>query len=363
MQIKQKTRIILADDSALLKQVLRNILEQSNMIEVIADAANGKEAIDLVKKLNPDVLILDCEMPLMNGLNTLQNIMKDHPLPVFMFSSLTREGTDITLKALELGAVDFFVKPVNGPKGLQDISHELISKIRHAHINWHLMRLQSKLKETTNQHQKSNTSTSPHNTRSQITINSPYNLIAIASSTGGVQAANYLVQKFDFMIPPIVWVQHMPDSFTTGFANRLNTLSPLTILEAQNNMHLEANHCYIAPGNNHMRIIFKDGQYLTSISGTEKISGHCPSCDALFSSIAEINARRTIGIILTGMGSDGAKGLSQLQKNGAYTIGQSEASCAVYGMPKAANKLGALKKELALNDIPGIIKQLIHNKD
>ena len=339
--------VVIADDSPFLRQVLKDVLEQSNKIAVIAEAKNGKEAIEVVKRRKPDVLILDCEMPIMNGVEAVRRLMAECPLPVFMFSSLTQVGASVTLKALEYGAVDFLAKPTRGAHALDEVANQLIQKIE---VIVRKERLKQSFRHLT-----------PHpNTvnRGHLIPNLKkfgIDIIAIGSSTGGVQAAVEVVKGLSVRTKPIVWVQHMPPNFTKSFAERLNTLSKLTIKEASDGDRLEDSHCYIGRGGSQMRVYRRGKDYYLKVQGEERVSGHCPSCNVLFESIAENFSDNALGVILTGMGDDGAKQLLNMHNKGAFVIGQNQDSCVVYGMPKVANALGAVDIELDIGDIADAI--------
>lgn len=339
-------RVVIADDSALLRSVLTDLLESTKRIEVVGVAINGKEAVELVKRLSPDVLILDCEMPVMNGLEALRRIMDECPLPVFMFSSLTAEGSSVTLKALEYGAVDYLLKPTKGIMGLNEVSFELVKKIEYLAIRYKYRKLagikgfgdkkaglpKSSVDLSKLSHQK-------------------IDIVAIGSSTGGVQAAVEIVKRLPSKSKPIVWVQHMPPNFTFSFAQRLDSLSAIKVKEAEDNDELKENTCYIARGGVQMRLVKRGASYFLKVGGEEKVSGHCPSCNVLFNSVSEYFTSNALGVILTGMGDDGTKGLVSMHDKGSYVIGQDEQSCVVYGMPKAAYKAGAVDVEVDISHV------------
>lgn len=330
-------RAVIADDSAFLRKVLEDVLNASNRIKVVGSAKNGKEAVALVKQHKPDILILDVEMPVMNGLEALRAVMSESPLPVFMFSSLTQEGASVTIKALEYGAVDFFPKPMGGAHSLDKIAEELISKIRAIVFRKRPFK--------------------PGIARPGVAPQMPklekrkVDIIAMGSSTGGVQAAIDVVPKLPADTRPIVWVQHMPQNFTKSFADRLNGLSSMRVKEAENGDILEDGVCYLGRGGIQMQVKKHISGYRLELKGEEKVTGHCPSCNVLFDSVSEYFGKNSIGVILTGMGDDGTKGLVKMHDKGAFVIGQAEASCVVYGMPRAAHQAGAVDVELDVKDI------------
>jgi len=333
---------IIADDSPFFRQVLQDVLEKSGKINVIGSAKNGKEAIALVEKLSADVLILDCEMPVMDGITALKHIMQHFPLPIFIFSAFTSEGAQTTIQALEHGAIDFLQKPSRGAHELEEISEDLIKKLENVVKNNNY-----KFAKTQNTNDISDKKELP----SLDIYKKNVDIIAIGSSTGGIAAAAEIVKRLPEKTKPIVWVQHMPPNFTKPFADRINSLSKITIKEAEDGDILQNDHCYIAKGGLQMRVENKNDNFFLNISDPEKTSGHCPSCDILFDSISEFYTNNVLGVILTGMGEDGSKGLLKMHNNGAFIIGQSESSCVVYGMPKAARLIGAVDIEVDICDI------------
>lgn len=341
-------KIVIADDSALLRKALTDVLERSGKVKVVAAAKNGQEAIDLVKTHKPDILILDCEMPVMNGLEALRRVMIENPLPVFMFSSLTREGAAVTIRALEYGAVDFLLKPTGGIGALEAVGNELVRKLSAMAMR----SLFAKAKVAA----KPKTGLKPAGEagfrQRQI------DLIALGASTGGVNAICQVITKLPVTSKPIVIVQHMPPKFTKSFAERLDSLSNVAVKEAEDNDTIENGKCYIAPGGIHTRVVKVGGALKLRVQGEDKVSGHCPSCDVLFDSVSQIFGSNVLGVILTGMGEDGTEGLVKMHKKGAYVIGQDEDSCVVYGMPKAAVGAGAVDIELPLDNIAGGIMKV-----
>ncbi|MEI8011735.1 MAG: chemotaxis response regulator protein-glutamate methylesterase [Candidatus Omnitrophota bacterium] len=343
-------RVVSADDSPFLRKVLKEALEASGKVEVVGEARNGKEAIEQVKALEPDILILDCEMPVMNGLEALRRIMEECPLPVFMFSSLTREGASVTLKALEYGAVDFCAKPASGAHGMSEVADELIQKLEYIsrRSRFHAPGVKPVPAAPVHSHLAANGKAGRR----------VVDLIAVGSSTGGVQAAVEIIKRLPAKTKPIVWVQHMPPSFTGSFAARLNSVGKIKVQEARNGQVLEDNFCYIAPGGFQMRVRKTGTQTILNIGGQDKINGFAPSCDALFDSVAQFYSNNAVGIILTGMGNDGSQGLLKMHKKGAFVVAQNEATCVVYGMPKMAVLAGAVDVEEDLFHIPDVLEKL-----
>jgi two-component system, chemotaxis family, protein-glutamate methylesterase/glutaminase len=352
-------RAVIADDSAFLRQVLQDVLTESGRIQVVGVAKNGKEAVALVKEHTPDVLILDVEMPVMNGLEALRIVMAESPLPVFMFSSLTQEGASVTIKALEYGAVDFLPKPMGGAHSLDTVAEDLIGKIAAVATRRRppgISRAGGARPMPSRSVLAPDAPARPAGTPHAISKRA-VDIIAMGSSTGGVQAAMKVIPKMPAGSKPIVWVQHMPQHFTKSFADRLNGLSQMTVKEAENGERIENGVCYLAEGGKQMRLQKRGATLHIASGGTDKVSGHCPSCNVLFDSVAEYFRANVIGVILTGMGDDGTRGLDKMRSQGAYVIGQNEASCVVYGMPRAAYQAGAVDIELDIDAIAdGIVK-------
>ena len=334
--------VLIIDDSALIRQMFTEMLSSEPDIEVLDTAVDPYDAREKIKRLNPNVVTLDIEMPKMDGLTFLEKIMTLRPMPVIMASTLTQKGASATIRALELGAVDYISKPLGAHTAdvLGNLKTELANKIRVA--------------AKANMVNRNKTAPSA-NTSQVIPFNPPVggskNIIAIGSSTGGVEALRDIFLMLPENCPPIVMTQHMPEQFTTSLAARLNNLSKVRVSEAVSNDILKTGHAYLAPGGKHMEIKKSGNNFLCSIREGELVSGHRPSVDVLFNSVAEIAGNCAIGVILTGMGKDGAQGLLKMKNAGAYTIGQNESSCIVYGMPKAAAAIGAVDIELPLNEI------------
>lgn len=335
-----KTTVLIIDDSALIRTLFKELISQAPDIEVIGTAVDVPDARAKIKALHPDVVTLDIEMPGMDGISFLEKIMTLRPMPVIMVSTLTQKGAAETIRALELGAFDYISKPVGAHirDNLDQLRDELIQKIRSAVLaNLHAAPLRA----------------APHAARQPITMPhaSQDALIAIGSSTGGVEALRDIFAVLPGNLPPIVMAQHMPEAFTASFAGRLNALSQVEVAEARHGMEIKPGHAYLAPGGRHLRIVQKGSKRFCQLDESVAVSGHRPSVDVLFQSVAAFAKASTVGIILTGMGKDGATGLLAMRERGAYTIGQSAASCVVYGMPKAAMAAGAVAVELPLVSI------------
>lgn len=335
----KKISVLIVDDSALIRRLLSEILSGFDDIHVIGTATDPFDAREKIKALNPDVVTLDIEMPKMDGLSFLEKIMTLRPTPVVMVSTLTQNGADATLRALETGAVDYIAKPANGDiaSRISDLRDEFATKIR--------MAAQANIS-------KAVTKVTEKVIPLSFTASMPDVVIAMGSSTGGVEALRDIFSMLPAGCPPIVMTQHMPAQFTPSLAKRLDSVSQLSVKEAVNGDVLQSGHAYLAPGSAHMRVVRRGGRYVCVLDHSELVSGHRPSVDVLFSSVAEAVGEHAIGIILTGMGKDGANGLLSMRNAGARTIGQNASSCVVYGMPRAAFEVGAVERQAALNDIP-----------
>lgn len=330
---------MIVDDSALMRQMLRSVLDGDPDIEVVGAAPDPFCARQMIKDLNPDVITLDVEMPKMDGLTFLEKIMTLRPMPVIMVSSLTKKGADITMRALERGAVDFVAKPQHlSENGLVQLKSVLIPRVKAA----------ANASVLTTVRQRPNLPPSALHRRRGET-----NLIAIGASTGGVAALQVVLSALPPTCPGIVIAQHMPPAFTRSFANRLNQNSSLTVAEASDGAPIRRGHVYVAPGGYHLEIIRRRQGFACHLNEGPLVSGHRPSVDVLFRSSAEQAGDQAMGIILTGMGRDGADGLLAMREAGATTLGQSQASCVVYGMPRAASEIGAVAAELSLEEITG----------
>ncbi len=339
--MNKRVKVLIVDDSAVIRQLLSMLLSEDPEIEVVGTAGDQLIARDRIKELNPDVVTLDVEMPNMDGVTFLRKIMALRPMPVVMISTLTQAGAETTLEALEIGAVDFIAKPVHDVAvGLTDIAYELQSKVKAAARA--RVRMQS-----------------PPPARPKVArpqwSGSGERLIAIGASTGGVEALKKVLMGMPAKCPPILITQHMPPRFTTAFAERLNRECPIRVHEAGHNMPAEPNNAYIAPGAFHLELVRVGGYYRCSVNEAPPVSGHRPSVDVLFRSVARVAGRSAVGAILTGMGKDGAEGMLEMRKACAYTIVQDEASSLIYGMPRAAYERGAVMRQCALSGVADAI--------
>ncbi|QIR75618.1 chemotaxis response regulator protein-glutamate methylesterase [Sulfurospirillum diekertiae] len=333
-------RVLIVDDSATARHILREILESDKRIEVVGLAADAFIARDMILELKPNVICLDVEMPRMDGVTFLQKLMTHFPTPVVMVSSLTRKSAQVTLDALEAGAVDYVAKPhSNIYDGKDEIRDELIQKV----IDASYARVQKVVPRTSI-------------LTNRLSIAETTNkVIAIGSSTGGTEALKVVLQGMPKNSPAIIIVQHMPDSFIGPFASRLDSLCEIDVKVAKNGDFLAMGTAYIAQGGLHMVLRRSGARYFVEIGSGQKVSGHCPSVDVLFNSVAKVAGGNALGVILTGMGSDGAKGMFNMHQAGAKTIAQSEETCVVFGMPKEAIKLGAVDSVVPLGEISSVV--------
>lgn len=340
----RKIKVLVVEDSYMFKGVLVSGLNADRAIEVVATANDPFEARDMIIKHNPDVMTLDVELPKMDGIEFLRKLMPQHPMPVVMVSSLNSKVFD----ALNAGAVDFVNKPSNLTRDelSEFIKNELITKVKIA----------STVKVGNIKRRKYEESNV-----TQAYSQSKYDgkVLAIGASTGGTEAICSVLMGLNGDMPGIVITQHMPPGFTKMFAERLNNQTRFVVTEAKRGDVILPGHVYIAPGDKHLKVIKAGNGYQIECSSGPKVSGHCPSVDVMFESVAKTCGKNALGVILTGMGADGAKGLLQMKNNGAMTIGQNEASCIVYGMPKVANELGGVMYEVPLDKIPEKIYSLL----
>ncbi|MEW5789255.1 MAG: chemotaxis response regulator protein-glutamate methylesterase [Pseudomonadota bacterium] len=338
----RKIKVLIIDDSALIRSVMKEIISAQPDMEVVGQAPDPVTARELIKIHNPDVLTLDVEMPRMNGLEFLEKLMRLRPMPVIMVSSLAGQGSEVTLRALELGAVDFVTKPRVGlSDGLNGLAQEIGDKIRAA------------ARARVHRHELNAAAPSTPRPLSSHFISTTEKLVCVGSSTGGTEALKEFLIRMPASSPGVLITQHMPETFTNSFAQRLNTLSAMTVKEAEHNERVLPGHAYVAPGHSHLLVKKSGAYYFTELSKAEPVNRHRPSVDVLFHSAAEALGPNAVGVIMTGMGKDGAQGLLAMRQAGAHTIAQNEASCVVYGMPKAAVELGAAMEVVPLQDIAG----------
>jgi len=352
-----KIKVLIVDDSSLIRQLLGEILGSDKGIEVVGTAQDPFAAREKIKKLKPDVITLDVEMPRMDGITFLKNLMRLHPVPVIMISSLTEKGADITLEALESGAVDFVAKPkLDLVHSLPDYTHEIISKVKSAaKANVHAI-VQSSIsvgevspKNSADVILEKSNRASKHHFKTTDTI------IALGASTGGTEAIKEVLMGMPADAPGMVISQHIPEAFSEPFAKRMNSCSPMTVYEAHDGQQILPGHVYIAPGSHHLLIERDGARFVCRLNNGPPVNRHRPSVDVMFRSVAQNVGHNAIGVILTGMGSDGAEGMKELHDVGASTVAQDEKTSVVWGMPGEAVKLGGIDSVLPLNAISGKI--------
>lgn len=339
----RKIKVVIVDDSALIRSVLKEIINGEKDMEVVGIAPDPLVARELIRAHDPDVITLDVEMPRMDGLSFLERLMRLRPTPVLMISTLTERGSETALKALELGAVDFIAKPrLDAQNGMRGYAEEITAKLR--------MAARAKLKRTA---VASLPKPVPFVLRSTTPIKEK--LLVFGASTGGTEALKDVLIHFPQQTPGIVIAQHMPEGFTRSFASRLDSLCSITVKEAEHGEPILPGHAYIAPGNYHLLVGRDAGKYCCLLSQEAPVNRHRPSVDVLFSSAARNVGSNAVGIILTGMGKDGAAGMLEMHRAGAWNIAQDEASCVVFGMPKEAIAQGGVNEIASLKDIPARI--------
>jgi len=331
-------RVLVVDDSALMRKLIPQMLAGDDSIEVVGTAMDGAFCLKKIEELKPGVVTLDLEMPGMNGIEALKEIMRRQPLPVIVFSSHSTEGASVTMKALGLGAFDFVTKPKDATAHMAETARELIAKVKAA--------AESKLKP------RLLSGIPPKPEKLPISLAAPNKIIAIGVSTGGPQALEYVLSQLPGDFPgAIAVVQHMPEGFTDMFARRLDEICPLRIKEAQSGDVLQRGRVLICPGSRHMRVKRLPLGDVIVLGDEARVNGHRPSADVLLRSVAEEFRTHAVGVLMTGMGDDGAEGLGAVKKEGGMTLAQSEESCVVYGMPKAAIERGYAMRVVGLEGI------------
>lgn len=339
-----KIKVLIIDDSALIRSILTEIIRSQADMEVVGVAPDPIVARELIKQCNPDVLTLDVEMPKMDGLDFLEKLMRLRPMPVIMVSSLTERGSEITMRALELGAVDFVTKPkLSIQSGMNEYAHVITDKIRAAS--------KARVRARTiasGVHSGQTLSVLP-SVRNPLV--SSEKLVIVGASTGGTEAIKNFLVQMPSDCPGILITQHMPEGFTKSFATRLNGLCKISVSEAQGGERILPGHAYIAPGHSHLLLARSGANYVTELSSADPVNRHRPSVDVLFRSAAKFAGKNAVGVILTGMGKDGAEGMLEMKNSGAYNFAQDEATCVVFGMPREAIAVGAVNEVVPLNEL------------
>jgi two-component system chemotaxis response regulator CheB len=349
-EIVKKTKVLIVDDSAVVRQTLKEVLSSDPRIEVIGASPDPFIAASRIKEEAPDVITLDIEMPRMDGLTFLQKIMSQHPIPVVICSSLAGKGSESAMKALEYGAVEIIQKPTIGTKQFLEESKVRVcdavkaaSMVRVKSISQRLLKIPPKL----------SADAVIEKVTSRSMVQTTEKVIVVGASTGGTEALRLFLESMPADAQGIVVVQHMPEHFTASFAKRLNDLCRINVKEAEDNDTVIRGRALIAPGNRHMLLKRSGARYFVEVKDGPLVNRHRPSVDVLFRSAARYAGKNAVGVIMTGMGDDGAKGLLEMKQEGAYTIAQDETSCVVFGMPKEAIKLGAVDSVLPLDKISG----------
>jgi len=341
-----KTKVLVVDDSALIRSLLTEIINSQPDMTVVGAAPDPLIAREMIKQLNPDVLTLDVEMPKMDGLEFLEKLMRLRPMPVVMVSTLTERGSEITMRALELGATDFVTKPkISITDGMREYTDIIADKIRAASL--------AKISSLPRQSATQNSHGAPVALRNPLI--SSEKLLIIGASTGGTEAIKAFLLQMPSDCPGILITQHMPAGFTKSFANRLDSLCQISVKEAEGGERILPGHAYIAPGDKHLLLARSGANYVTQLSDEPPVNRHKPSVDVLFDSAAACAGRNAIGVILTGMGKDGAIGMLHMKNAGAYNYAQNEESCVVYGMPKEAVAQGGVDEVAHLQDLPKLV--------
>ncbi|WP_297571658.1 chemotaxis response regulator protein-glutamate methylesterase [uncultured Deefgea sp.] len=340
----QKIRVIVVDDSALMRSLLKEVIDTAPDMECVAAAPDPLIAREKIRELNPDVITLDVEMPKMDGLDFLARLMRLKPTPVLMISSLTEKGSEVALRALELGAVDIIAKPkLNIAQGIQDYAEEIREKIR--------MAAKARVSTLSQPHIAANYTADAVLSKTVRPLMKSEKLIIVGASTGGTEALKEFLVPMPPDAPGILIAQHMPEMFTKSFANRLDTLCRITVKEAEHGERVLPGHAYIAPGHSHLLLGISGANYVCELSQAPPVNRHRPSVDVLFRSAANVAGRNSIGVILTGMGKDGAVGMLEMREAGAHNFAQDEASCVVFGMPKEAIAVGGVNEIVGLKEM------------
>ena len=353
----EKIKVLIVDDSAVVRQTLEKVLSSDREIEVVGTAPDPYAAAKKMKTLVPDVITLDVEMPRMDGITFLKKIMSQHPIPVVICSSLTGKGSETALKALEYGAVEIIHKPLVGTKQFIEESNILICDVVKAAAQTRKGRT---LKKTTviEPTKKLSADVILRKADKKAMVQTTEKVVVVGASTGGTEALRVFLEALPYDSPGIVVVQHMPENFTTAFAGRLNDICQVSVKEAANNDSVLPGHVLIAPGNKHTLLKRSGARYYVEVKDGPLVSRHRPSVDVLFRSASRYAGKNVCGVILTGMGDDGAKGMLEMKETGAINIAQDEATCVVFGMPNEAIKAGGVDQVLPLQAIAGKVIQV-----
>ena len=344
---------MIIDDSAVVRQTLSGVLSAEPDIEIIATASDPYDAANKLRSVVPDVIILDIEMPRMDGLTFLRKLMSQHPLPVIICSSKAEEGSDNVFQAMQFGAVDIIQKPKIGTKQFLEDSRVMISDAVRAAQLTSVKKIAAPLAPP--QPKLTADAVLPPPSRSQVSIETTESVVAVGASTGGTEALRVFLERLPIDCPGVVIVQHMPEHFTAAFSKRLDGLCAVRVKEAENNDTVLRGQVLIAPGNRHVLMKRSGARYYVEVKDGPLVSRHRPSVDVLFRSTARYAGKNAIGVIMTGMGDDGARGMLEMKEAGAYNIAQDESSCVVFGMPKEAIKLGAVDKTVPLEQIAALV--------
>ncbi len=355
-----KLKVLVIDDSALIRQLLTEILNSDPGIEVIGTAADPYIARDKIKELSPDVLTLDVEMPRMDGISFLRNLMRLRPMPVVMISTLTQQGADTTLEALSLGAIDFVSKPkIDVTEKLAEYSEEIIEKVKVAGKAKVRQLVERAAKKTVAVEQKLSADDVMGKVAWTGKLKTTEKLIAIGASTGGTEAIREVLEQFPADSPAVVITQHIPPTFSESFANRLNNTCALTVVHAVDGQPIIPGHAYVAPGGQHLMVTRSGARYYCKLSDAPPVNRHKPSVDVMFRSVLQSAGPNALAIILTGMGDDGAKSMKELRDIGVHTVVQDEKTSVVWGMPGEAVKIGAAEHVEPLGNIAKTIGTIL----
>jgi len=357
----KRIRVLVVDDSALVRSILSDVLGRDPAIEVVGTASDAHMAREKIKRLNPDVLTLDVEMPKMDGLTFLHNLMRLRPMPVVMVSTMTERGAETTLDALAMGAVDFLTKPrIDVAAKLPEYCDELIGKIKAA-ARASVRALDEQRAEAVRP--KNQAVVAAGKTAVARTMRTTDRIISIGASTGGTEAIKRVLTGLPADTPGVLVTQHIPKAFSTSFARRMNDSCAMTVYEAEDGQQVLAGHVYIAPGDRHLYLVRDGARYVCRLDDGEPVNRHKPSVDVLFSSVAKSAGENAIGVLLTGMGKDGARGLKEMRAAGSRTIAQDEATSVVWGMPGEAVSIGAVDDVVPIDEMAQHILTLAEEMD